>query len=160
VSSAFKGTVGYATTVSFPKGVGGKGNSGVTAVVGATKGSIGYIEASYLVAAGLGAAAIQNKAGNFEYPNLKNIEEAASSVKHVPPSNTVAIDDPAKKYSKAYPISTFTYCIVPHGAAKKAELEQFIKYAITTGQKYGAALDFGKMPKIMVKAATNALASL
>lgn len=160
VSPAFKSTIGYATTVSFPVGVGAKGNAGVTATVQATKGSIGYIEASYLVAAGLGAAAIQNKAGNFVFPNLKNIEEAASAVKHVPPSNTVAIDDPAKKLKNAYPISTFTYCIVPHGAPKKSELEQFIKYAITTGQKYGAALDFGKMPKIMVKAANNALASL
>jgi hypothetical protein len=49
---------------------------------------------------------------------------------------------------------------VPHGAPKKAELEQFIQYALTSGQKYGAALDFGKLPKIVVKAANNALASL
>jgi phosphate transport system substrate-binding protein len=160
VSPAFRNNIGFATTVSFPKGVGGKGNSGVTAVVGSTQGAIGYVEASYLVAAGLGAAAIQNKAGNFVYPNLKNIEEAAASVKKVPPTNEIHIDDPAKKYKKAYPISTFTYCIVPHGAPKKAELESFIKYALTTGQKYGAALDFGKMPSIVVKAANNALASL
>lgn len=160
VSPAFKSNIGYATTVSFPGGVGAKGNSGVTATVQATKGSIGYIEASYLVAAGLGAAAIQNKAGNFVYPNLDNIEEAASSVKHVPPSNAIPIDDAAKKYKNAYPISTFTYCIVPHGAPKKAELEQFIRYNLTLGAKYGAALDFGKLPKIVIKAANNALASL
>ena len=160
VSPAFRSTIGFATTVSFPVGVGAKGNSGVTSVVQSTKGSIGYIEASYLVAAGLGAAAIQNKAGNFEFPNLKNIEEAASSVKHVGPTNEIHIDDPAKRYKKAYPISTFTYCIVPHGAPKKSELEQFIKYALTIGQKYGAALDFGKMPSIVVKAANNTLASL
>jgi phosphate transport system substrate-binding protein len=160
VSPAFRNNIGFSTTVSFPGGVGGKGNAGVTSVVQATKGSIGYIEASYLVAAGLGAAAVQNKAGKFVYPNLKNIEEAASSVKKVPPSNEIHIDDPAKKYKKAYPISTFTYCIVPHGAPKKAELEQFISYALTTGQKYGAALDFGKMPSIVVKAAKGSLASL
>ena len=68
VSPAFKNNIGYATTVSFPVGVGAKGNAGVTATVQATKGSIGYIEASYLVAAGLGAAAIQNKAGNLRLP--------------------------------------------------------------------------------------------
>jgi ABC-type phosphate transport system substrate-binding protein len=65
-----------------------------------------------------------------------------------------------KKYPTAYPISTFTYCIVPHGAPKKSELEQFIKYALTTGQKYGAALDFAPMPKIVVKSANNTLAAL
>ena len=78
----------------------------------------------------------------------------------MPPSNEIHIDNPPKKYSKAYPISTFTYCIVPHGAPKKSELEQFISYALTTGQKYGAALDFGKMPAIVVKAAKATLAGL
>lgn len=160
VSPAFKRTIGYATSVSFPVGVGAKGNSGVTATVQATKGSIGYIEASYLIAAGLGAAAIENQAGNFVYPNLENIEEAASVIKRIPPSNAIPIDNPPKKFTQAYPISTFTYCIVPHGAPNKAELVPFISYALTIGQKYGAALDFGKMPKIVVKAAKRTLANL
>ena len=77
VSPAWKNEVGYATSVGFPAGVGAKGNSGVTAIVTKTPGAIGYISASYLIAAGLGAAAVQNKAGNFEFPNLKNIEAAA-----------------------------------------------------------------------------------
>jgi phosphate transport system substrate-binding protein len=160
VSPAFRSTIGYATSVSFPLGVGAKGNSGVTATVQTTKGSIGYIEASYLLAAGLGAAAMENKAGNFVYPNLENIEEAASQIKHVPPSNAIPIDDPAKKFANAYPISTFTYCIVPHGAPKKNELGMFIGYALTRGQQYGAALDFGKMPKVVVEAAKKTLNSL
>ena len=68
VSGAWKKKVGSATSVQFPSGVGGKGNSGVTSTVTSTNGSIGYISASYLVAAGLGAAAVQNKAGKFELP--------------------------------------------------------------------------------------------
>ena len=111
--------VGYATTVSFPTGVGAKGNSGVTATVDTTPGAIGYIEASYLIAAGLGAAAIQNKAGNFEYPNLKNIEEAAAIGEDVPPSNELTISTRRRRLQKAYPISTFTYAIVPHDAPQK-----------------------------------------
>ena len=53
----------------------------MTSTVAKTPGAIGYISASYLIAAGLGAAAVENNAGNFELPNLKNIEEAASTVK-------------------------------------------------------------------------------
>ena len=79
-------------------------------------------------------------------------------VKKVPANNELHIVDPPKKFKLAYPISTFTYAIVPHGAPKKAELEQFINYAMTTGQKYGPALDFAPLPKVVLDAAKAALA--
>ncbi len=78
----------------------------------------------------------------------------------MPSNNELHIVDPPKKAKIAYPISTFTYCIVPHGAPKKAELEQFIKYNLTTGQKYGPALDFANLPKVVFKAGERAAASL
>src|SRR4051794_30213380 len=81
VSRAWKRRVGVSTQVSFPTGVGGKGNDGVTAIVSSTNGAISYISASYIIAHGLGAAALQNRAGRFEYPNLKNIAAAAKGVK-------------------------------------------------------------------------------
>jgi len=160
VSPAWKNEVGYATSVGFRAGVGAKGNSGITSTVTSTNGAIGYISASYLIAAGLGAAAIENKAGNFEYPNLKNIEEAASQVKSVPPSNELNITNTPSKAKLAYPISTFTYAIVPHTAPQKGFLQQFINYAITKGQVYGAALDFAPLPKVVLKAAQASAAAL
>jgi phosphate transport system substrate-binding protein len=160
ISAAWKSEVGYATSVGFPAGVGGKGNSGVTSTVTKTQGSIGYISASYLLAAGLRAAAIQNNAGNYEYPNLENIEAAAAVVKKVPASNAVTISNPPKKAKIAYPISTFTYGIVPHNASQKQYLQQFAKYCVTIGQKYGAALDFAPLPKVIKQAALNAISSL
>ena len=160
VSPAWKKEVGSSTSVQFPKGVGAKGNSGVTSTVTSTNGSIGYISASYLIAAGLGAAALQNKAGKFELPNLKNIESAASYVTHLSKSNTVSIVDPPAKASIAYPLSTFTYAIVPHDAPQKGFLQQFLNYAVTIGQKYGAALDFAPLPKVVSTAAKSAIGSL
>jgi phosphate transport system substrate-binding protein len=160
ISPAWKNEVGYATSVGFKAGVGAKGNSGVTSTVSKTPGGIGYISASYLIAAGLGAAAIQNKAGNYELPNLKNIESAASTVKSVPSSNAVIITNPPKRATTAYPISTFTYAIVPHNAPQKGFLQQFLNYAITKGQAYGAALDFAPLPKVVLNAAKSAIASL
>jgi phosphate transport system substrate-binding protein len=161
VSKAWKNEVGSSTSVQFPPGgVGAKGNAGVTSTVTSTNGSIGYISASYLIAAGLGAAALQNKAGNFELPNLKNIESAASYVTHLSKSNTVSIVDPPAKASIAYPLSTFTYAIVPHNAPQKGFLQQFLNYAVTIGQKYGAALDFAPLPKVVSTAAKSAIGSL
>jgi phosphate transport system substrate-binding protein len=160
VSKYWKGNISYATTVSFPAGQGAKGNLGVTQTVEGTPGAIGYISASYLIAAGLHVAAVENEAKKFTYPNLKNISAAAEMVKKVPANNELHIVNPPKKFKLAYPISTFTYAIVPHGAPKKAELEKFIGYALTTGQKYGPALDFAPLPKVVLNAAKAALASL
>jgi len=160
VSPAWKKEVGYATTVGFPAGVGAKGNSGVTATVTKTPGAIGYISAYYLIAAGVHAAAIQNKAGKFTLPNIPNIASAASNVKKLGPSNTISITDPPKKATIAYPISTFTYMIVPRDAPQKGFLQQFAKYCLTIGQKYGAALDFAPLPKVVKDAGLRAASSL
>jgi phosphate transport system substrate-binding protein len=160
ISPAWRSEIGYATTVGFKAGVGAKGNAGVTSTVAKTQGSIGYISASYLIAAGsLGVAAVENNAKKFEFPNLKNIENAAASVK-LSANNTASITNPPKKYSEAYPISTFTYAIVPHSAPQKAFLQQFLNYCITKGQVYGAALDFAPLPKVVQSAAKKAIATL
>jgi phosphate transport system substrate-binding protein len=160
ISPAWRSEVGYATTVGWKAGVGAKGNSGITATVVKTPGAIGYISASYLIAAGLGAVAVQNNAGNYELPNLENIESAAAVVKSVPASNEINITNPPKKATEAYPISTFTYAIVPHNAPQKGFVQQFLTYAITKGQVYGAALDFAPLPKVVLSAAKKAIGSL
>ena len=160
VSKSWKNEVGYATSVGFSHGVGAKGNAGVTSTVTKTPGAIGYISASYLIAAGLGAAAVKNEAGNYELPNLKNIENAASYIKSVPSSNALSIVNPPKKATTAYPISTFTYAIVPHNAPQKGFVQQFLNYAVTIGQKYGAALDFAPLPQVVLTAAKSSIGSL
>jgi phosphate transport system substrate-binding protein len=160
VNKTWAKTKSFATTVEFGAGQGAKGNLGVTQTVEGTPGAIGYISASYLIAAGLKVAAVQNEAKKFTYPNLKNISAAAEMVKKVPANNELHIVNPPKKFKKAYPISTFTYAIIPHGAPKKGELEQFVNYAITTGAKYGPALDFAPLPKVVLNAAKRAVSGL
>jgi phosphate transport system substrate-binding protein len=160
VNATWRSKVGTATAVSFPVGVGGKGNDGITAVVNSTNGSIGYIAVSYIIAHGLRTAAIQNKAGRFEFPNLKNIIAAGATVKHVPANNEMHIVDPPKSALRAYPLSTFTYAIVPHNAAQKGDVARFVNYAMTTGQQFGAALDFAPLPRPVLHAGINTLKSL
>ena len=47
VSPEWKSKVGASTAVTWPEGVGGKGNEGVAAYVQRIKGSIGYVEYAY-----------------------------------------------------------------------------------------------------------------
>jgi len=160
VSGTWKHRVGNATSVSFPAGVGGRGNDGVTAIVASTNGSIGYISASYIIAHALKVAALQNAAGRFVYPNLKNISAAASTVKRVRSNNEMHIVNPPKKVKNAYPLSTFTYVIVPKSSSKASALGKFILYAMNAGQRFGAALDFAPIPKVVYKAGIRTVHSL
>jgi phosphate transport system substrate-binding protein len=159
ISPQWKSQVGVGTTVGFKAGVGAKGNIGVTSGL-KTPGAIAYVAVPYLIASGTHAVAVENAAGKFELPNLSNIEEAATAVKSVRPNSGISIVDPPKKAAKAYPISTFTYAIVPKGAPQATLLKEFIGYAITKGQAYGAALDFAPLPAPVLAAAQKALASI
>jgi phosphate transport system substrate-binding protein len=160
ISSTWRSTVGNATSVSFPTGVGGKGNDGETAIVSSTNGAISYISASYIIAHRLGAAAVQNAAGKFAYPNLGPIEAAAKVVKRVPANNEMHIVNPPKSDKAAYPLSTFSYCIVPRGAPQKAALASWVYYAMTKGQAFGAQLDFAPIPKVVLTAGVKSVREL
>lgn len=160
VSTSWAKKIGYATSVEWPGGVAGEGNSGVTAVTLKTKGAIAYIAASYIISHALHAVAVENAAGKFEYPNLKNIEEAAQTIKKVPANNEEHIVDPPKKAKNAYPVSTFTYVLIPKEGSELGLVKQFVKYAMTTGQKYGPPLDFTTVPKIVYQGALKTLNSL
>jgi phosphate transport system substrate-binding protein len=143
VNSTFKHRIGSATTVNWPTGVGANGNLGMVQSLSATNGSIAYVAVSYLASDWPRVAAIQNKAGRWEVPNLSNISNAASSIHNVPGNNQVDITNPPARYRSAYPISTFTYVIVPGNAPQGSLLKGFIGYAISqAGQALGYQLDF------------------
>lgn len=154
VDSSWRNRVGTGTTVGFPAGVPANGNSGVTALLESTNGSIAYVGATYLIAHRLPAAAVQNSAGNFEYPNLSNIESAARTIKRLTKS-AVGIVDPPRSARSAYPISTFVYAIVPAKAAQRTLLKDWLLYALEAGQAFGPGLDFAPIPAIVLNAATT-----
>ena len=161
VSTTWSKSVSYATSVSFPHGISAKGNSGVAALLQSTKGGIAYVAVSYLIADNIPAAAVENSAGKYEFPNLGNISNAAASVKRYTAGNPLAIVDPPKQAKIAYPISTFTYAIVPKsGNADLQILKAFLGYAITTGQRSGPSLDFAPLPKAVLAADKSAINGL
>jgi phosphate transport system substrate-binding protein len=157
VSSGFASKVGSSTTVSFPTGQGAKGNTGMAQAVQTTNGAIAYIAVSYLIANRLPAVGIKNAAGRFVVPNLGAIEAAAAVVHRVPASNQLTIVNPPRRAKSAYPISTFTYVILPLNAPQGSLLKQFIGYALTGGQSFGPRLDFAPLPGAVRRAAQATL---
>jgi len=158
--ATWRSGVGTGTQVSFPRGVGGRGNDGVSALVGSTNGGIAYISAAYIIAHNLQVAQLQNRAGHYVYPNYKNIKAAGDLVKRVPANNEMHIVNPPSSAKLAYPLSTFTYAIVPTTSPKADALKSFINYAMTAGQQYGPALDFAPVPKVVLNAGKATLTKI
>jgi phosphate transport system substrate-binding protein len=160
VSSAFASRVGSSTAVSFPTGVGAKGNSGMASAVAGSNGSIAYIAVSYLIAQRLPAVGIKNAGGKYVVPNLGAIEAAAAAVHSVPSNNQVTIVNPPRRAKSAYAISTYTYAIVPTNSSNGALLKSFISYALGAGQRFGPSLDFAPLPKAVLRAARATVNSI
>ena len=78
VSPEWKEKVGASTAVSWPEGVGGKGNEGVAAYVQRIKGSIGYVEYAYAKQNKMAHASVQNKEGQFVQPDDDTFQAAAA----------------------------------------------------------------------------------
>ena len=114
-SREWKDKVGYATSVNWPVGLGGKGNEGVTQQVKQTEGAIGYVELIYALSNGLGYGDIKNSAGKFVTPSLASVTAAAASAKLAKDTDfRVSITNPPG--ADAYPIASFTWLLVQKDA--------------------------------------------
>ena len=149
VSPKWKSSVGNNTSVSWPGGIGARGSSGVTGVVKSTPGAITYVDAAYSIQNKLSFALVRNRHGNYTLPGLRGITAAVSVLpKKITSFNQLKIVDPPKTAPKnAYPISTFTYVIVPtDSGSQAADLRKFVYWAVTQGQKFGPPLFFVPLP--------------
>ena len=153
VSDSWKSKVGQGTSVDWPVGLGGKGNEGVAGLVKQTEGSIGYVELAYAEKNGLPYAALKNKAGNFVMPTFDAVSAAAAGfIKDMPADLRVEITNADGKDS--YPISGFTWLLVykdMKDKKKAAAIVNFLKWAITDGEKYAKDLYYAPLPKEVVK---------
>lgn len=162
VSRAWKRQVSKGTSVNWPVGEGGAKNAGVAALVKSTPGAIGYISDFYALQNKIPVARLKNKAGRYVFPRISTIEAAAQLVKSkgIPKNNAISITDPpkSKKYVNAWPLSTFTYVIVPVKTAKAADLKAFISWALQPAQQKAIQKDvFAPMPQVVLKAAKKTL---
>jgi phosphate transport system substrate-binding protein len=152
VSPEWRTKVGVATSVNWPAGVGGKGNEGVAGQVKQTPGSIGYVELIYALQNKISYGAVQSSAGEFVTATTETVSNAAASaVKAMPKDFRVSITNAPGK--DVYPISSFTWLLVqesPKDVARSRVLVDFIKWALTDGQKFTTGLGYAPLPKEVV----------
>ncbi|MGA8744834.1 MAG: phosphate ABC transporter substrate-binding protein PstS [Solirubrobacterales bacterium] len=160
VDPEFKSKVGTSTSVKFPVGTGAEGNDGVSAAISQTDGAIGYVGLAYALSNKLNMPLVENSAGNFPVPGVKSVEAAASAVKTINKDNSISLADLPSSAKGAYPISTYTYVIVPLSSSKASALQKFITYAIGPGQEYGPPLDFAPLPSQVIAADKKAIAKI
>lgn len=154
VSPEWKERVGSATSVSWPTGLGGKGNEGVTQQVKQNEGTIGYVELIYAISNGLPYADVQNAAGNFVEPTLASVSAAAASADLQAGTDfRVSITNPPGE--AAYPIASFTWLLVrtePRDTAKARILREFMTWMITPeAQRMATDLHYAPLPMPVVE---------
>ena len=149
VSPQWKSKVGVNTSVNFPTGTGARGSSGVAGVVKSTPGALTYVDAAYSIANKFSFALIKNRAGGNATPGVRGVTAALCELpaKVTNLTQLKIVDPSAKCGKKAYPISTFTYVIVPtDSGSQAADLRKFVYWAVTQGQKFGPPLFFVPLP--------------
>jgi phosphate transport system substrate-binding protein len=153
ISPEWKGKVGVGQSPNWPTGIGGKGNEGVAGLVTQTPGSIGYVELIYALQNKISYGEVQNMAGEFVKASVESVTAAAAeAVAKMPADFRVSITNAPGK--GAYPISSFTWLLLYENAKDKAQAKimvDFVKWALTDGQKFAPPLGYAPLPEGIVK---------
>jgi phosphate transport system substrate-binding protein len=159
VSPEWKAKVGLATSVNWPVGVGGKGNEGVAGLVKQTPGSIGYVELIYATQNNIAYGAVKNAAGKYVKASLPSVTAAAAAAAgDMPADFRVSITNATGE--GAYPVSSFTWILLYEHPADKARaraMVDFMKWALTDGQRYAPELGYAPLPEKVVGLELEAL---
>src|SRR3972149_3206713 len=153
VSPEFREKVGNNTSVSWPAGVGGKGNEGVASYVQRLKGSIGYVEYAYALQNKMAYAQLQNKAGKFVKPDSETFQAAAAGADWcgTPGFNLMLTDQTGEN---SWPITGAPLILVYKKQEKPEvgkEVLKFFDWAYRHGGKLAEQLDYVPMPTSVVK---------
>jgi len=162
VSPAWKTTVGSATSVEWPTGLGGKGNEGVTQQVKQSVGAIGYVELAYALANHMPVALLRNAAGNLIEPSLKAVTGAAASAK-LSPETDFRVSITNAPGPEAYPISSFTWLLIHRQGAdttKERQIRDFLHWMLEPeAQRMAADLKYAPLPVPLIELVQQRLGS-
>jgi phosphate transport system substrate-binding protein len=137
-------TTSVGKTVAWPTGIGGKGNEGMSALIGQTSGAIGYIQLDYAISQRLTYGDVKNKAGAFIQPCEQTAANATVGITSYPSDLRVDIVD-ASSNPQAYPITGLTWALVyqnQKSAATAAALVNFFSWVLTKGQDLTSSVHY------------------
>jgi len=143
-SSDWKAKVGKGKAVTWPVGVGAKGNEGVAGVIANTPGSIGYLNQAF-VQGRIRAIPLQNKAGAFVLANEKS---GAAALNEVKLDERLGGEDCNPAGAESFPIVAFTWILAyqtGYGAETAQALRQFLTWSLQEGPQ-ATATSLGFVP--------------
>ncbi|HEV2178687.1 MAG TPA: phosphate ABC transporter substrate-binding protein PstS [Gemmatimonadaceae bacterium] len=144
---------GKGKELSWPVGIGAKGNEGVAGQVKQTPGAIAYVELAYANQNNLPTAQIKNASGAFVAPSIESATAAAAGTADKLPNNTdYRISIVNAPGADAYPIASFTWLLVYRNqtdATKAKKLKDFLHWYLHSGEGTAASLDYAPLPDVM-----------
>ncbi|MDG5813683.1 phosphate ABC transporter substrate-binding protein PstS [Chitinispirillales bacterium ANBcel5] len=160
VNTQWAKTIGFATSVNWPTGVGGNGNEGVAGVVQTTPGAIGYNSFAYALLNDIPYAYLKNSSGNVINPSFESTS-AAADISLPQDGRILFTNTPAPN---GYPAAGFAWMLCYENMEKnnaintKQEAEELIKFiiwAITDGQELSEELGYAQLPAAAVELGKN-----
>jgi len=161
VSPEWANGPGKGASPAWPVGVGGKGNEGVAGLVRQLPGAIGYVELIYALQNHISFGEVKNVAGNWVRASIDGVTEAAASIKNMPADYRISITNAPG--ANAYPISSFTYLLVPlksPDAAKGKVLKDLLSWIINSGESQAPGLSYAPLPKSVAEKVLKTVYSL
>jgi phosphate transport system substrate-binding protein len=149
VSPAWNSGPGRGAAVNWPVGIGQKGNEGIAGMVRQSPYSFGYVELIYAVQNKMSYGLVKNAAGKYVKGSTDTVTAAAAgAAKNMPPDYRISITNAPG--ADAYPISSFSWLLIPTHAADQAKtktLVEFIGWVLDHGEAEAAALTYAPLPK-------------
>jgi phosphate transport system substrate-binding protein len=152
-SGDWKAQVGEGTSVAWPTGFGGKGNSGVADYVTRVKGAIGYVEFAYVLQKQLVYGLVQNHAGNFVQPGATSFQAATLGVDWEKTQDFYVLLNDAPG-AEAYPIVATSFALIhkrPKDAGGNSQTLAFFRWALANGRELAGSLDYVPLPAPLVQ---------
>ena len=153
VSRQWKSQVGNDASVSWPTGVGGKGNEGVASYAGRIDGAIGYVEYAYALQNHLAYVLLKNHDGHYVSPSSESFQAAAAGAdwEHAPGFYLLLTDQPG---AQSWPITGATFILFYKHQDHPETGEQVLKFfnwAYDNGDSMANELDYVPMPDSVVE---------
>jgi len=155
-SPEWKKTVGTGKAVSWPVGIGGKGNSGVAASIKNLEGAIGYLNYGYVVNSDFQQVALQNKAGNYV---TANAETSSAGLSQIILDDQLRGADPNPAGANAYPIVSLTWILAY--PESKTGVKETLRYMLSEkSQGLSDSLGYVPLPESLRQKALAAVDSI
>lgn len=159
INSEWNKRVGRGTHVSFPIGLGANFNEGIVGLIKQRPYSLGYLQLTYAIENHVPYGRVQNAAGTFVKAESASITAAsAATASDMPDDFRVSITNAAD--ADAFPISSFTWLLVPEriaDPAKKKAIIGFLRWILSEGQDMATPLHYAPLPADVARKVQHAI---